>query len=791
MMQLIEPAPTGVIAGHDAQRGCLSSRLRILAIILLTLTALLWASGPGHAQMPGVPAANVAVEEPAVDPAALERIIETLENEGARQRLIEDLRALRVAQEAEEEPARTGLAGRVLEALSAQVDVLGRSLGQAAQGFVGLPEFAQRTVTQLADGPDRRRFFGQVGAVLASLLSGIIAYAVAVTVLRRVRATLENRRPQPPLARLGLLSLRLLLDLVAAGAFVFAAMAVMSVIDPPRATRILGLALVNATTLTLAIMAVSNFLFAPSAPNLRLLWLQDETAYYLHLWARRLTVLATYGLLLADAAWLVGAPTAAHETLVRLIGFLLGLMLTVLVLQNRREVARRLSRNVGEGRQRALVGNVLYRIADVWHVVAITVVLAVFVMWFVNPADGGRGVAMGIGLGVVILIVARVAEHVIDQVVARAFRVPPDVMARFPGLEQRANRYVSLIRWSIAVIIWGVALVAVLAVWGIDSVGWITSGPGGEILASVISIAVVIAISAVVWEFTSSWIGRYLDSHDANGHSVERSARIRTLLPLLRNVFLVFLIGVVGLTVMSELGVNIAPLLAGAGIIGLAIGFGSQALVRDIITGLFILIEDTISVGEVVTVGSHTGVVEAMSIRAVRLRDMAGSVHTIPWSDVTSVVNLTKGFSYYAMEIGVAYREDIDMVMQTIREIGADLQSDPQFGVHMLEPIDVMGLDSFGDNAVVIKARLKTVPLKQWMTGREFNRRMKRRFDELGIEIPFPHRTIYFGEDKAGKAPPARVLVGDADNGKPAPETGPLQGAAKPARQRRGKQEVA
>jgi hypothetical protein len=175
---------------------------------------------------------------------------------------------------------------------------------------------------------------------------------------------------------------------------------------------------------------------------------------------------------------------------------------------------------------------------------------------------------------------------------------------------------------------------------------------------------VVIAIAAVVWEFTSSWIARYLDSHDTNGESVARSARIRTLLPLLRNVFLVFLIGVVGLTVMAELGVNIAPLLAGAGIIGLAIGFGSQALVRDIITGLFILIEDTISVGEVVTVGPHTGVVEAMSIRAVRLRDLSGSVHTVPWGDVTSVINLTKGFSYYTMDIGVAYREDVDMVMR-------------------------------------------------------------------------------------------------------------------------------
>jgi small conductance mechanosensitive channel len=407
-------------------------------------------------------------------------------------------------------------------------------------------------------------------------------------------------------------------------------------------------------------------------------------------------------------------------------------------------------------------------------------------MWFVNPADGGRGVAMGIGLAVVILIAARLAEHVIDQVVARAFRVPPDVMARFPGLEQRANRYVSLIRWSLTIIIWSVAVIAVLAVWGIDSVGWITSGAGGEILASVISIVVVVAIAAIVWEFTSSWIARYLDSYDTNGASVARSARIRTLLPLLRNVFLVFLIGIVGLTVLSEFGVNIAPLLAGAGIVGLAIGFGSQALVRDIITGLFILIEDSISVGQVVTVGSHTGIVEAMSIRAVRLRDLSGSVHTVPWGDVTSVINLTKDWSFYMTEIGVAYREDVDAVIETIRQVGADLQSDPNFGVHMLEPIDVMGLESFGDNSVNIKARIKTVPLQQWAMGREFNRRLKRRFDELGIEIPFPHRTIYFGEDKAGKAPPARVLV-DGANGKPdAPESGPSQGAAKPARQRRG-----
>jgi moderate conductance mechanosensitive channel len=755
--------------------------LRTLAFVFVALVGLLATTAPGAAQATLVP--ETAVEEPVVDPQALERIIKTLEDEPARQRLVEELRALQMAQEATEEPAKTGLAGRILEVLSTQVDVMGESLGSAARGFVGLPQFAERTVTGLASPAQRRHFFSQIGAVLAAVLSGIIAYAVAITVLRRPRSSLENRRPQPPLARLALLCLRLLLDLLAAGAFLIAAMGVMSVIDPPRTTTLLGLGLINATALTLVIMAMSSFLLAPNAPNLRLLWLQDETAHYLHLWVRRLTVLAAYGLLLADAARLVGAPVAAHETMVRLIGLLIGLMLTVLVLQNRREVASRLARQAGEGRQRALLGNVLYRIADVWHVVAITAIAAVFVMWFVSPADGGRSIAWGIALAVVILIVARLAEHVIDQVVLRGFRVAPDLAERFPGFEQRANRYVALIRWTLSIITWSVAAVAILAVWGVDSVGWFTAGAGGEILASVVTIAVVIGIAAVVWEFTSSWISRYLASHDANGDSVERSARIRTLLPLLRNAFLVFLIAVVGLTVMAEIGVNIGPLLAGAGIIGLAIGFGSQALVRDIITGLFILIEDTISVGEVVTVGPHTGVVEAMSIRAVRLRDLSGSVHTVPWSDVTSVINLTKDFSFYTMNIGVAYREDIDMVIETLRQVGADLQSDPQYGVNMLEPLEVLGLDSFGDNAVVIKARLKTIPLKQWAVGREFNRRMKRRFDELGIEIPFPHRTIYFGEDKQGQAPPARVLVDGGDNGKAeAPEANP-QGA----RQRRGK----
>jgi small-conductance mechanosensitive channel len=216
-----------------------------------------------------------------------------------------------------------------------------------------------------------------------------------------------------------------------------------------------------------------------------------------------------------------------------------------------------------------------------------------------------------------------------------------------------------------------------------------------------------------------------------------------------------------GLIVLSELGVNTAPLLAGAGVVGLAVGFGSQALVKDLITGLFILLEDSVAVGDVATVAGHTGVVEAISIRTIKLRDLQGSVYSVPWSEVTSVINLTKDFSYYLLDVGVAYRENTDEVVAVLKELAEEMRSEAAFESSMPEPIEILGVDRFADSAVIIRARIKTPPLQQWRVGREFNRRIKLRFDELGIEIPFPHTTIYFGEDKKGEAPPARVMVGE------------------------------
>ncbi len=242
-------------------------------------------------------------------------------------------------------------------------------------------------------------------------------------------------------------------------------------------------------------------------------------------------------------------------------------------------------------------------------------------------------------------------------------------------------------------------------------------------------------------------------------------------MPLLRNAILVLLVVLVTMTVLSELGLNIAPLLAGAGVVGLAIGFGAQTLVKDVITGLFILIEDTISVGDVVDVAGHSGVVEAVTIRTIRLRDISGTVHIIPFSDVTSIENLTRDFAFALLDIGIAYREDTDAVIEVIKTIGAELRENPDFSNTIMEEIQILGLDRFDDSAVIIRARIKTQPLQQWAVRRGFNLLMKRRFDELGIEIPFPHQTIYFGEDKEGNAPPAPVrLMHDAARSKAAEE---------------------
>ena len=239
------------------------------------------------------------------------------------------------------------------------------------------------------------------------------------------------------------------------------------------------------------------------------------------------------------------------------------------------------------------------------------------------------------------------------------------------------------------------------------------------------------------------------------GGSSEQERRIRTLVGLLKKVTWVSVLVVSFVVVLSELGVDIKPILTAAGIGGLALGFGAQSLVRDLISGFFMLLEDQIRVGDVVVLNGTSGEVVDINLRTTVLRDLSGVVHIFPNGSITSVSNMTKNWSRYVIDVHVSYQEDVDYVMNVLREIGAGLADDPDFGRYILSPLEVLGVDDFTPYAVAIKVLITTVPLKQWYVGRELRRRIKKRFDELGINIPLPSNVIYL--EKAGEPPPLNL----------------------------------
>jgi moderate conductance mechanosensitive channel len=226
----------------------------------------------------------------------------------------------------------------------------------------------------------------------------------------------------------------------------------------------------------------------------------------------------------------------------------------------------------------------------------------------------------------------------------------------------------------------------------------------------------------------------------------EAVKRAETLIKLLRQAIIILLWVMAILVILREMGFDIMPVLASAGIVGLAVGFGAQNLVRDVIAGFFIILENQVRLGDVAIVNGTGGLVEKINFRTLVLRDLSGVVHVFPNGSIDTLSNMTSGWSAYVFDIGVAYKEDTDRVVDVMKQVGAELKQDDYFGALMLDDAEIFGVDAFADSAVLIKGRIRTLPIKQWEVGREFQRRVKIAFDREGIEIPFPHRSIYFGE---------------------------------------------
>jgi small-conductance mechanosensitive channel len=538
------------------------------------------------------------------------------------------------------------------------------------------------------------------------------------------------------LRRLPLVFLRLILELLPVFGFLTVGHLVAATpLGGDPLPRLVLLAVIDAYALCVAILCVARMLFSPVQHRLRLLNVSDQLAAYAMRWIRRIAIVSVFGYAIAEVGLLLGLSDTAHDALLKAVGLIDHIFLAIIVLQRRRTV-RRLIQAPPDAT--GMVASLRNWLARIWHWLAILLLAALWLTWAAQIPHGYGQIVRYFASIIAVAIAARLAQIVIIGALDRALTPQPDIVARYPGIETRLALYhpvlISVARAVIAV----AALTVLLQLWGLGALDWLLASTlGHRLLSALVSVAVTLLLAIAIWESVNASLERHLAKLTRESQAA-RSARLRTLLPLLRSALLITILVIVGMMVLSEIGVNIGPLLAGAGIVGVAIGFGSQKLVQDLITGIFLLLENAMQVGDTVTVSGLSGTVENLSVRTIRLRAGDGSVHIIPFSSVTSVTNVNRGLGNAAVSVIVAAHEDTDRVSDVLKEIVTGMKAEPAFQKQMLSDLQLWGVDKVDGACVTIAGQVVCTDSGRWSVQREFNRRMKLRFQELGIELYNP-----------------------------------------------------
>jgi moderate conductance mechanosensitive channel len=705
----------------------------LIAVLIaaFTITARAAPSAAVHPASSATPAGGGTQLLP-LAPGDLQQLVDTLKNDHARAKLVAQLEALIAAQRQvqPQQPQGVVLLGR----LSNQIDAFSGEILAGVAMVVDAPRLILWAREQMHSRKARERWANAAAAV-------VLIFGVAAAAEWGLRWVIGRARPKFPVRQRDTRAVRLLFALLAlifdlVPIIVFAAIAygaVAMALEPFTPTSITMSVLAVATIEARLILCLARAALLPPDPGILFLPIDAETRNYLYIWIKRFTFWGVYGYAVPEAAWWLGVPGALYTLMLKLVGLVLALLAIIFLLQNRTQIADWIS---GGEASRSGWGRVRRTLAEIWQLLAIFYIAGLYAIYALHIEGGFAYVARATALSALVAVAARVLAHSIRSLSRRGFAVSPQLKVQFPTLEQRANRYVPILTGLASGVLYVLSVLTVLQAWEISAFGWLDSDLIRQLGGDLLSIGLIVAAALAVWEVFASAVERYLGRID---EGVPRRTRVRTMLPLLRTAMLSLIIVMSGLTILSHLGVDIAPLLAGAGVVGVAIGFGSQALVRDVITGLFILIEDQLAVGDIVDVGKdHVGVVEAITVRTIRLRDLAGTVHTIPFSEVTTVKNMTRDFAYVTARVTIAYGEDIDRVVEILRGAAADLMADEAVRDVILDPFEYLGVDALNEFSVVLLVRIRTLPSKQYAVGRAFNRVVKIAFDKYDIAMRDP-----------------------------------------------------
>ncbi|PLC54421.1 mechanosensitive ion channel protein [Pollutimonas nitritireducens] len=517
-------------------------------------------------------------------------------------------------------------------------------------------------------------------------------------------------------------------------------------------TSFFALQFLSAFVMIEVVKAFSRGIFATRYEELRLLPLSPEAASYWNHWLTFLIGVIGYTLLvIVPLVAAVFRPSVAQ---------LLGLVVMLgvyfygvrVIWKNRKAVKASLTEIAGDSNA-AVFGTVIRVLSRTWHLIAIayfTVLLVISqtaqqqALAFMVRATAQTAAAVLIGI---------MLASALSALLSHRIKLPGKWRQSFPTLESRINTYVPVILKGLRLLILIAVTLVVLDAWhAFNLVGWLQSDHGQATIALLLHLGVILLIAALSWTVIASIIEHRLDASSSNP-----SEREKTLLMLFRNATAIIIATMTILVVLSQIGINIGPLIAGAGVAGLAIGFGAQKLVQDVITGVFIQLENGMNRNDTVEVGSLFGTVEKITIRSVGIRTLDGGYHMVPFSSIDQLTNHTRDYGYHYGEYNIAHRESVDDATEQMRLAFKDLMQDPELAREVMEDISIPGVTALNQNGFTIRVLIKTTPGNQWMIQRGFNKLLKQRFDEAGIELPYPHTVLQFGRDKSGVTQPVDV----------------------------------
>ena len=745
--------------------------LRLVALLFVVIAGLAPASG--HAQDAPAPGTEPVATAP------MEALLEVLRDDAARQSLIDSLDAATRGTETQ----GVGAAPEILPepdrapSIGARIAEFTQTVAQElATGFASLTQAIQSSGSV---------FQGLSGAELIVVLESFRDLALVIVITVAVYLVLR-RLLRPVFQRMGARAsdaniLRSIMIFL--GSTALDVMIVLMAWALGYAITLLALGdyaqigfrqalYLNAFLLVELIKVAIRAIVSPTTGGLRLVNLSNFAAGRLNRHAGILVSVLGYGQLLVVPVVNRNVSYAAGLGVAALLSVFVLVYLIVLVIRHRDNVAnwiaRRLTARHDEDEtddpraHKQRLGGILGTVTRTWHWFMLGYLLFMFFLVVSRPTSVVVDYLVGSGKVVLAALLGSMVIGTIGKSLRAGVRLPEDLRRKIPLLEPRLNNIVPKILTVLRSLV-ALAFVAyVLDVTNlVDVGGWLSSAAGISFSGTLVSVLGIVAVAGIIWLALNSWVDYKLNPD----YGSAPTSRETTLLTLLRNAVTIALMVLTLMLALSEIGLDIGPLLASAGVLGLAIGFGAQKFVQDIITGVFIQFENAINVGDVVTVGGITGTVEKLTVRSVSLRDLQGTYHIIPFSSVDMVSNFMREFSYFVCDMGVAYGEDVEEAKQAMFDAYEDLRQDPEQSPFLLDELEWFGLNSFGDSAVMLRARIKTAPGRQWGVGRAYNGLLKRIFDARDIEIPFPHQTIYFGESGGGDTQ-ARRLTGDLADAK-------------------------